>query len=72
MGTGAAASGERIAHLGRGRGAAASRVLARAALGREPLAGPLVIEEYDSTSVVPPGWTARLGAHGFVHLKRQA
>jgi N-methylhydantoinase A len=47
-------------------------VLGRAALGAAPLAGPLVIEEYDSTTVVPPGWAARLGAHGFVHLERNA
>jgi N-methylhydantoinase A len=47
-------------------------VLGRAALDDRPLAGPLVIEEYDSTTVVPPGWTARAGAHGFVHLEQQS
>jgi len=70
MGSDAAPHGERIAHFGRERGLA-TRVLGRAALGPAPAAGPLVIEEYDSTTVVPPGWTARLGAHGFVHLERQ-
>ena len=71
-GGGATAGGERIAHFGRERAALATRVLGRPALGEAPLAGPLVIEEYDSTTVVPPGWTARLGAHGFVHLERNA
>jgi N-methylhydantoinase A len=70
MGGGATAAGERIAHFGGEAGALATRVLGREALGDRPLAGPLVIEEYDSTTVVPPGWTARRGAHGFVHLER--
>jgi N-methylhydantoinase A len=72
MGGGAIPGGERLAHFGRERGALATRVLGREALGDRPLAGPLVIEEYDSTTVVPPGWTARRGAHGFVHLERAA
>jgi len=63
-------AGERIAHFGGERRALATRVLGRAALGEQPLPGPLVIEEYGSTTVVPPGWTARCGAHGFVHLER--
>ncbi len=29
--------------------------------GRRP--GPLIVEEYDSTTVVPPGWGAELDAH---------
>ena len=28
-------------------------------LGAEPVAGPLLIDEYDTTVVVPPGWTVR-------------
>jgi N-methylhydantoinase A len=72
MGRGSAAAGERIAHFGREHGALTARVLGRAALDDRPLAGPLVIEEYDSTTVVPPGWTARAGAQGFVHLEQQS
>ena len=72
MGRGNAVAGERIAHFGLEHGALATRVLGRAALDARALAGPLVIEEYDSTTVVPPGWTARMGAHGFVHLEKQA
>jgi N-methylhydantoinase A len=70
MSGGATPGGERIAHFGRDHGALATRVLGRDALGARALAGPLVIEEYDSTTVVPPGWSARRGAHGFVHLER--
>jgi N-methylhydantoinase A len=72
MGGAATPGGERTAHFGRDRSALATRVLGRSALGDRPLAGPLVIEEYDSTTVVPPGWTARRGAHGFVHLEKQS
>jgi len=46
------------------------RVLGRGDLDERPQQGPLVIEEYDSTTVVPPGWSVRLGAQGFVHLER--
>jgi N-methylhydantoinase A len=70
MSGGTTPGGERIAHFGRDHGALAAQVLGRDALGERALAGPLVIEEYDSTTVVPPGWSARRGAHGFVHLER--
>jgi len=35
-------------------------VLSRAALGGEPRNGPLLVDEYDTTVVVPPGWSATL------------
>jgi N-methylhydantoinase A len=35
-------------------------VRARASVGPEPEPGPLLVDEYDTTVVVPPGWTARL------------
>jgi N-methylhydantoinase A/oxoprolinase/acetone carboxylase beta subunit len=25
----------------------------------QPTAGPLIVEEYDATTLVPPGWTLR-------------
>jgi N-methylhydantoinase A len=37
-------------------------VRARASVGPEPEPGPLLVDEYDTTVVVPPGWTARLDA----------
>ena len=36
-----------------------------ASAGRQ---GPLIIEEYDTTVVVPPGWAARLDLRGNIHL----
>lgn len=41
-------------------------VIGRADLTAEPRQGPLVIEEYEGTSVVPPDCTARLDGHGNV------
>ncbi len=62
---------DRRAYFGREHGSLPARVLGRGGLREEPLAGPLIIEEYDSTTVVPPGWSARRGAHGFVYLERR-
>jgi len=68
---GAAKTGaDRTAYFGREHGLLAVRVLGRAALGEQPTPGPLIVEEYDSTTVVPPGWSARRGAHGFIHIER--
>jgi N-methylhydantoinase A len=33
--------------------------------------GPAVIESLESTTVVPPGWTARVGDHGIIRLVRE-
>ena len=32
--------------------------------------GPAIVQEYDTTVVVPPGWTAVLDAHGNILLER--
>jgi N-methylhydantoinase A len=32
--------------------------------------GPAVLEALDSTTVVPPGWVARVAEHGFLRLTR--
>ena len=40
-------------------------------LGSQPLYGPLIIEEYDSTTVVPPGWNCRRDENNCLSLKRQ-
>ncbi len=34
-------------------------VVARVSIGEEPVAGPLLVDEYDTTVVVPAGWSAR-------------
>ena len=46
-------------------------VLARADLRLEPTEGPLLIDEYDSTTVVPPGWGAWLDPHGNIRIRRE-
>lgn len=63
------ARSDRSVYFGRGIGHAATPVIGRRNLAEHPAAGPLVIEEYDSTVVVPPGWTARRTPLGFMVLE---
>ena len=49
----------RHAYFGRRFGMVETPVLARDAIGPAPLAGPLIIEEYEGTTVVPPDGTVR-------------
>ena len=44
----------------------------RAGVGPDGMAGPLLIDEYDSTIVVPPGWIARRHGSGALFLTRRA
>jgi len=55
---------ERLAYFGPGHGVVATPVIGRAALGATPRPGPLLIDEYDATTLVPPGCAARLDTHG--------
>ena len=50
--------GERPAFFGPSHGWRTAAVLPRAGLCETPREGPLVVEEYDTTIVVPPGWRA--------------
>jgi N-methylhydantoinase A len=43
-------------------------VIGRGAVADGPAEGPLVIEEYDATTVVPPGWTVKLDRFGNLEL----
>ncbi len=36
------------------------------------LAGPAILEQMDSTTLLPPGWTARVDAHANLVLEREA
>ena len=60
----APAGGTRRAYFGRDHGMLETPVLARADLGPLPRPGPLLIDEYDATTLVPPGATAGLDDHG--------
>lgn len=39
---------------------------------RTPLVGPALVEEYDTTTVVPPGWTARLDEQNTIVMEHLA
>ena len=49
----------RRAYFGPSLGLLDTPVLTRAAVPTQPAAGPLIVEEYDATTLVPPGWTLR-------------
>ena len=55
---------ERIAYFGPEAGALPTTVLGRANLLAGPMEGPLVVEEFDTTIVVPPGWRAEVDRLG--------
>ena len=55
-----AKEGTRRAYFGPELGWRETRLMPRKALGAKPIAGPLIVEEYDVTTVVRPGWSARV------------
>jgi N-methylhydantoinase A len=65
---GSDATSVRAAYFGPAHGMVNTRVLGRADLSSEALRGPLIIEEYDTTVVVPPGWSASRDASDNIHL----
>ncbi|MDE2898734.1 MAG: hydantoinase/oxoprolinase family protein, partial [Chloroflexota bacterium] len=44
-------------------------VVRRGDLGRRPTPGPLIVEDYDATTVVPPGWRGSREADGALLLE---
>ena len=60
--------GTRQAHFGPGHGTVETPVLTRAALIAGERTGPFLVDEYDSTVVVPPGCSARLDRLGNVEV----
>jgi N-methylhydantoinase A len=61
----------RRAYFGPAHGWCDTNIINRADLG-EPRAGPCIIEEYDSTCVVPPGSTANLDPFGDIFIDVRA
>ena len=51
----------RAADFGEAHGRLEAPVVQRAAIGAEPRRGPLLVDEYDTTVVVPPDWTVARG-----------
>jgi N-methylhydantoinase A len=67
----AIAEPRRPAYFGPGLGWLDAEIVNRSDL-RAPQEGPCIVEEYDSTCLVPPGWTARLDGYGNIALERSA
>ncbi|HJZ30546.1 MAG TPA: hydantoinase/oxoprolinase family protein [Hyphomicrobiaceae bacterium] len=63
-----APSAPRRVYFGEALGWLETPILTRSALA-EARSGPLIIEEYDATCVVPPGATARLDAGGNIRIE---
>jgi N-methylhydantoinase A len=57
----------RRAYFGASRGWLDARVVNRSDL-KTPHAGPCIVEEYDATCVIPPGWVGRLDQFGNIAL----
>jgi N-methylhydantoinase A len=53
----------------RGKPRIKARLLPRAAVEQGPVAGPAIIESYDTTIVVPPGCTARAAGAGSIVIE---
>jgi N-methylhydantoinase A len=58
----------RAAYFGSALGEQPTRILSREALARRTTHGPIVLEEFDTTVVVPPGWAASLDGLGNIIL----
>jgi N-methylhydantoinase A len=62
----------RRAYFGKSVGWINTHVLSRSDLTVTPRPGPLLIDEYDTTTVVTPGSIAWLDANGSIHLQRES
>jgi N-methylhydantoinase A len=69
---GAPAARSRAIHFARGVAAVATEVVPRSALSSSPRRGPLVIEEFDSTTVVPPDARVHRDTMGNIVLDLEA
>ena len=67
-----AVQGEREVYFAGRHGWMSTPVIGRAELDGAHSQGPLVVEEYDSTTVVPPGWVASLDALGNIALEKKS
>ncbi len=64
-----AGSSKRAAYFGPQIGEIDTQVITRSDLSATPQEGPLILEEYDATAVVPPGWTASIDPLGQVVIE---
>jgi N-methylhydantoinase A len=68
-GHGVTAAGRRPVHFTRGDGPVDTPVVGREAVGAAPVPGPLVVESYDSTVVVPPGAAVHADPQGILVIE---
>ncbi|HZO26794.1 MAG TPA: hydantoinase/oxoprolinase family protein [Chloroflexota bacterium] len=61
-------SASRSAYFGIEHGTLDTPVLDRGDLDQTPRSGPLIVEEYDATTIVPPGWSAYLDQYANIRL----
>jgi N-methylhydantoinase A len=66
---GASRSGTRDVSFARGEAAVAVEIVDRGAVGMSPLQGPLIIEEFDATIIVPPDARVHKDAIGCIVLE---
>jgi 5-oxoprolinase (ATP-hydrolysing) len=62
----------RRADFGAAYGSIEALVRSRASIGQDPVDGPILIDEYDTTVVVPPNWTVRAHTSGALVLDNVA
>ena len=70
IGESTAETTRRQAYFGPVHGWAETAVMPRSDLTQAPIDGPLIIEEYDTTTVVHPDWNARLDGWNNIILER--
>jgi N-methylhydantoinase A len=63
-------SAARRAYFGPQEGERETRLLRRSDLIGKSLPGPLIVEEFDTTVVVPPGWQAEVDRYGNIILRK--
>jgi len=68
----AARPGSRRAYFGPQQGELETRILGRGDLIEPAVAGPLIVEESDTTVVVPPRWQASVDTYGNIVLSKSS
>ena len=59
---------QRVVDFEAAHGSLSAPVVSRDSIGDDPLAGPILVDEYDTTVVVPPDWTVRRHRNGALVL----
>ena len=68
----AAQPNSRRAYFGPQQGELDTRILGRGELIEQAVVGPVIVEEFDTTVVVPPQWQASIDAYGNIVLSKSA